>query len=107
MCNLDRLARLLKQSIETLADLGQLGIDPCSITEAIDTRMSGGKLILHTYGALAEFEGSVFRGRTRAALTAAWARVRAGGCSTLLNDGALDEARGWRSGRSAGVAPQF
>jgi len=98
---------LLKQSIETLADLGQLGIDPCSITEAIDTRMSGGKLVLHTYGAFAEFEGSVFRGRTRATLTAAWARVRAGGCSTLLNDGALDEARGWRSGRSAGVAPQF
>jgi DNA invertase Pin-like site-specific DNA recombinase len=50
-----------------------------SITEAIDTTTSGGKLIFHLFAALAEFERSIIRERTLAGLTAARARGRTGG----------------------------
>jgi DNA invertase Pin-like site-specific DNA recombinase len=38
---LDRLARLLKQLIETVEAFGAQGIGLCSLTEAIDTTSSG------------------------------------------------------------------
>lgn len=40
---------------------------------------TGGKLIFHIFGALAEFERDLIRERTRAGLTAARARGRKGG----------------------------
>lgn len=62
---LDRLARSLPQLIETVAQLEAQGIGFRSLTEAIDTTTAGGKLIFHIFGALAEFERSVIRERTR------------------------------------------
>lgn len=50
-----------------------------SLTEQIDTTTSGGKLIFHVFGALAEFERDIIRERTRAGLAAARARGRNGG----------------------------
>ena len=50
-----------------------------SITENIDTTTSGGKLIFHIFGALAEFERDIIKERTQAGLTAARARGRLGG----------------------------
>jgi DNA invertase Pin-like site-specific DNA recombinase len=50
-----------------------------SITEQFDTTTSGGKLIFHVFGALAEFERDLIRERTRAGLAAARARGRVGG----------------------------
>lgn len=90
---LDRLARSLKQLIETVEDLGQRGIGLRSITESIDTGTSGGKLIFHIFGALAEFERSVIRERTQAGLKAARARGRVGGRPAVLQDNDLAEAR--------------
>lgn len=55
-----------------------------SITEQIDTTTSGGKLIFHVFGALAEFERDVIRERTGAGLAAARARGRHGGRPKLL-----------------------
>jgi DNA invertase Pin-like site-specific DNA recombinase len=49
------------------------------LTEQIDTTTSGDKLILHVFGALAEFERDVIRERTQAGLAAARARGRLGG----------------------------
>jgi DNA invertase Pin-like site-specific DNA recombinase len=49
------------------------------LTEQIDTTTSGGKLIFHIFGALAEFERSLIRERTNAGLVAARARGRKGG----------------------------
>ena len=46
---------------------------------AIDTTTSGGKLVFHIFGALAEFERELIRERTRAGLAAARARGRQGG----------------------------
>ena len=45
----------------------------------IDTTTSGGKLVFHIFGALAEFERELIRERTRAGLAAARARGRQGG----------------------------
>ena len=45
-----------------------------SLSEQIDTTTSGGKLIFHIFGALAEFERELIRERTRAGLAAARAR---------------------------------
>src|SRR3954471_525983 len=76
---LDRLGRSLKYLIELITQLDERGIGFKSLTEQIDTTTSGGKLILHVFGALAEFERDVIRERTRAGLAAARARGRMGG----------------------------
>jgi hypothetical protein len=52
---IDRLGRSLKHLIETITTLANRGIGFKSITENIDTTTSGGKLIFHIFGALAEF----------------------------------------------------
>jgi DNA invertase Pin-like site-specific DNA recombinase len=54
------------------------GIGFKSLTENIDTTTSGGKLIFHIFGALAEFERDIIKERTTAGLTAARARGRQG-----------------------------
>lgn len=76
---LGRMARSLKQLIETVEDLDQQGIGFRSLTQAIDTTSNGGKLLFHIFGALAGFERSIIRERTKAALDAARARGRVGG----------------------------
>ncbi len=76
---LDRLGRSLQHLIETVGRLQDWGIGFRSITESIDTTSSGGKLIFHVFGALAEFERELIRERTRAGLDAARARGRKGG----------------------------
>jgi DNA invertase Pin-like site-specific DNA recombinase len=76
---LDRLGRTLTHLIATITDLNEQGIGFKSLQESIDTTTSGGKLIFHMFGALAEFEREVIRERTNAGLQAARARGRFGG----------------------------
>src|SRR5213595_3327753 len=76
---LDRLGRSLKHLIETITTLNNRKIGFKSLTENIDTTTSGGKLVFHIFGALAEFERDIIRERTKAGLTAARARGRLGG----------------------------
>jgi DNA invertase Pin-like site-specific DNA recombinase len=76
---LDRLGRSLKHLIEAITDLNNRKMGFKSITESIDTTTSGGKLIFHIFGALAEFERDIIRERTNAGLQAARARGRKGG----------------------------
>jgi DNA invertase Pin-like site-specific DNA recombinase len=76
---LDRLGRSLPHLIATMTDLEERGIGFKSLTENIDTTTSGGKLIFHIFGALAEFERNLIRERTLAGLAAARARGRKGG----------------------------
>src|SRR5947209_6209650 len=76
---LDRLGRSLKHLIETVTKLNNRKIGFKSITENIDTTTSGGKLVFHIFGALAEFERDIIRERTNAGLQAARARGRLGG----------------------------
>jgi DNA invertase Pin-like site-specific DNA recombinase len=76
---LDRLGRSLPHLIETIKGLDDRGIGFQSVTEHIDTTTSGGKLIFHIFGALAEFERDIIRERTQAGLQAARSRGRLGG----------------------------
>jgi DNA invertase Pin-like site-specific DNA recombinase len=76
---LDRLGRSLSHLIATMTDLEERGIGFKSLTENIDTMTSGGKLIFHIFGALAEFERNLIRERTQAGLAAARERGRIGG----------------------------
>src|SRR5512143_2857552 len=89
---LDRLGRSLRHLIETITKLNERGIGFKSITEAIDTTTSGGKLIFHIFGALAEFERDIIRERTQAGLTAARARGRKGGRPKALTPKEVQQA---------------
>ena len=76
---LDRLGRSLKDLIALAEALDQRQVGLRSLKEALDTTSSGGRLVFHMFGALAEFERDLIRERTRAGLTAARARGRLGG----------------------------
>jgi DNA invertase Pin-like site-specific DNA recombinase len=76
---LDRLGRSLKNLIEFVYDLKDKGIGFKSLHETIDTTTSTGQLVLHIFGALAEFERNLIKERSKAGLDAARARGRLGG----------------------------
>jgi DNA invertase Pin-like site-specific DNA recombinase len=90
---LDRLGRSLPHLIATLTGLEERGIGFKSLTENIDTTTSGGKLIFHIFGALAEFERNLIRERTTAGLMAARARGRKGGRPKALTGKQLSIAQ--------------
>lgn len=83
---LDRLARSLKHLIELISHLEENKIGFKSITETIDTTTTGGRLVFHIFGALAEFERNLIRDRTMAGLEAARARGKKGGRRYKLPD---------------------
>jgi DNA invertase Pin-like site-specific DNA recombinase len=90
---LDRLARSLRQLLDTVEALHARQIGLRSLTEAIDTSTPGGTLVFHLFGALAEFERSIIRERTRAGLAAARARGRTGGRPPALSAADKQAAR--------------
>jgi DNA invertase Pin-like site-specific DNA recombinase len=90
---LDRLGRSLRHLIEVVEDLSAQGVGFRSITEAIDTTTSGGRLIFHVFGALAEFERDLIRERTLAGLESARARGRMGGRPTVMTKDKTTAAR--------------
>jgi DNA invertase Pin-like site-specific DNA recombinase len=82
---LDRLGRSIQHLITTVKQLNEKSIGFKSIQENMDTSTSGGKLIFHIFGALAEFERDLVIERTNAGLTAARARGRLGGRPNCLD----------------------
>jgi DNA invertase Pin-like site-specific DNA recombinase len=74
---LDRLGRSLRHLVDTITALAEHGIGFSSLQEAVDTTTPGGKLVLHVFAALAEFERDLIRERTSAGLAAARSRVAA------------------------------
>jgi DNA invertase Pin-like site-specific DNA recombinase len=90
---LDRLARSMKQLIETIETLRSRGIGFRSVTEAIDTTTAQGVLVFHMFSALAEFERALIRERTRAGLDAAKRAGRRGGRPPKLTEDDLSVAR--------------
>jgi DNA invertase Pin-like site-specific DNA recombinase len=90
---LDRLARSMKQLIETIERLRLRGIGFRSVTEAIDTTTAQGVLVFHMFSALAEFERALIRERTRAGLAAAKRAGRIGGRPPKMTEDDLGVAR--------------
>jgi DNA invertase Pin-like site-specific DNA recombinase len=76
--------------VQTLNDQG-IGFK--SLQENIDTTTASGKLFLHIFGALAEFERELIRERTLAGLKAAADRGRKGGRPRAMNDQKIEQAR--------------
>jgi len=68
---LDRLGRSLGHLIEIIDGIGKAGAGFVSLTEAIDTATSGGRLMFHMMGALAEFERCLIAERTKAGMMSA------------------------------------
>lgn len=83
---LDRLGRSLKDLIERVTELEARGVGFRSVTEQIDTTSSGGKLVFHIFGAMAEFERNLISERTKAGLAAARKRGRVGGRKPKLTE---------------------
>jgi DNA invertase Pin-like site-specific DNA recombinase len=90
---LDRLARSIRQLIQTVEDMEARGVGLKSLTEAIDTSTPGGRLVFHIFGSIAEFERAIIRERTKAGVAAAKARGRAGGRPAKLTGERADHAR--------------
>jgi DNA invertase Pin-like site-specific DNA recombinase len=90
---LDRLARSMKQLIETVEDLRSRGIGFRSLTESLDTTTAQGLLVFHLFSALAEFERGLIRERTRLGLAAARRVGRTGGRPRSLTEDDLEVAR--------------
>lgn len=82
---LDRLGRSLKDLIELTETLKGRSIGLHSLQESINTTSSSGQLVVHLFGALAEFERNLIRERTQAGLSAARARGRKGGRPKALD----------------------
>ena len=85
VARLDRLARSMRQLLTTVETLQARGIGLRSLHENIDTTSATGRLILHIFAALGQFEVELLRERTRTALAASRARGRVGGRPPALD----------------------
>jgi DNA invertase Pin-like site-specific DNA recombinase len=90
---LDRLARSIRQLIDTTVMLNERGVELHSLTENINTTTPSGKLTFHIFAALAEFERDILRQRVNAGLKAARRRGRIGGRPKALDEADLKKAR--------------
>lgn len=90
---LDRLARSLRQLIDTAVLLNERGVELHSLTENINTATPSGKLTFHIFAALSEFERDILRQRVNAGLQAARRRGRVGGRPKALGEADLKKAR--------------
>ncbi len=91
---LDRLARSLRHLLQLIDELDGRGVGFRSLSESIDTTTATGRLVLHLFGALGEFERDLLRERTTAGLEAAAARGRRGGRPAVMTPAKLAAARG-------------
>ena len=90
---LDRLGRSLGNLIELIDQLGKQGAGFNALQDGIDTTTSGGKLVFHIMGALAEFERDVIKERTVAGLQAAKKRGKQLGRPLALSKQQITHAK--------------
>jgi DNA invertase Pin-like site-specific DNA recombinase len=100
---LDRLGRSLAHLIDTIRQLQERGVGFRSLQEQIDTTTSGGKLVFHVFGALAEFERDLIRERTHAGLAAARTRGRLFGRPKALSPRKVEQLRTLAKGEGTTV----
>ena len=101
---LDRLGRSLRHLIDTITALDERGVGFKSLSENIDTTTSGGKLVFHIFGALAEFEREIIKERTQAGLVAARSRGKVGGRPKALTPKEMQILRNMAADKSLSVS---
>ncbi len=94
---LDRLGRSLPHLLDVLARLDGCGVGFRSLTEALDTSTSGGRLVFSVFGAIAQFERELITERTHAGLAAAKAQGRVGGRPRTMTEANVEYARDQRT----------
>lgn len=89
---LSRLARSLKQVIETAQDMQSRGIGLKVLTQNIDTSTPEGRLFFHMTAAFDQFQRELIVENTRAGLVAANKRGRRGGRPRAMDDRKIKNA---------------
>jgi len=96
---LDRIARSLGDLLHIIERVKRNGCQFRSLTETIDTDTPSGRLILMMLGAVAEFELSLIRERTKAGMDAAIARgAKPGRPRSMTPEQEADVVRCWEAG---------
>ncbi len=90
---LDRLGRSMPHLVATVHELAERGVGFRSLAESIDTTSAAGRLVLHIFASLADFERELIRERTREALAAKKRRGEPVGRRPALNSSRLSAAR--------------
>lgn len=101
---LDRLARSVRHLLELVAQLESRGVGLRSLRESIDTNSATGRLTLHLFASIAEFERDLLVERTQAGLVAARSRGRRGGRPRVVTPEKLQTARAMYDSRDYDVA---
>jgi DNA invertase Pin-like site-specific DNA recombinase len=73
---IDRFGRSLKHLVNSLAELGALGVAFISFRDNLDLSTPSGRLMFQIIGAMAEFERALIQERVRAGLRNAQAKGR-------------------------------
>jgi DNA invertase Pin-like site-specific DNA recombinase len=99
---LDRLGRSLKHLVTTIEDLAAYGVSFVSLRDNLDLSTPSGRLMMHTIGAMAEFERELIKERVTAGIQAARKRgVRFGRPRTYVSPDKMqrmrDEGTPWRA----------
>jgi len=110
---LDRLGRSLSHLVQVIEDLQEREVGFRSLTEGFDTSTSGGRLVFHIFGSIAEFERQLIRERTMAGLEAARRQGRTGGRPSVMTPDRLEAAQSLRNqgltlqavGDALGISP--
>ncbi|WP_093008072.1 MULTISPECIES: recombinase family protein [Sphingomonas] len=100
---LDRLARSVRQLVETAELLQGREIGLKVLTQAIDTTSPGGRLTFHLLAAIAEFERELTLERTQAGLAHARALGRRGGRKPSMGEAEIRRAKAMLSDPSITV----
>jgi len=90
---LDRLGRSLGFLCELIEQLKGQEAGFQSLTDGIDTTTTGGKLVFHIMGALAEFEHDLIKERTKAGMKAAKKRGKHVGRPKALSKGQVQHMK--------------
>ena len=90
---IDRLARSLKQLIDTVEMLKERGIHFKCLTQDIDTGTANGRFFFQIFAALSEFEREMIRERTMAGLEAARKKGNHPGRPPALSEDTLAQAK--------------